>query len=117
MSKIDFSPKSLIVGILVLAFISYAGFQARFVILGPRVEITSHKNGEVVENPLVTIEGKATNISWISLNGRQIFTDEKGYWSEDLVVSKGINVVTVKVKGKMGEGVEKEKSVQIIYNN
>ena len=117
MSKISLSPKSLIVGALVLALVSYAAFQARFVILGPRVKITSHADGEVVESSLVVIEGKASNISWISLNDRQIFTDEKGFWSEELVVSEGLNVITVKVRGKMSEKGEKTESVRIIYNN
>ena len=117
MSRFDLTPKSLVIGLLVLTFISYAGFQGRFIILGPRVEITSHEDGEVVENSLVVLEGWAKNISWISLNDRQIFTDEDGQWSEEFVVSEGTNIVTVKVKGKMREEIGKERSIRIIYNN
>lgn len=116
MSKISLSPKSLIIGLLVLTLVSYSAFQARFIILGPRVEITSHTDGEVVESAFVVIEGRATNISWISLNDRQIFTDEEGFWSEELVVPEGMSTLTVKVRGKMGEDIEKEKSIRIIYN-
>ena len=101
----------LIVGIL---FALYCLFQARFLILGPQVWIYSPQDGGVVAEPAVTLEGQARNAAWISLNDRPIFTDEEGLWSEKLIVSSGVSIMTVKVRDRFGR--EKQKSIRIILN-
>ncbi len=92
--------------------ILYVLFQARFLILGPRVTITYPKDAQEVYDPLLTMTGKAYNIAWISLNGRQIYTDEKGFWSEKLLLSPGASIITLKVRDRFGR--EREKQVRVI---
>lgn len=94
--------------------LSYFLYQARFMILGPIVEITAPSNGALVASSVVNVEGKAKNVAWISLNGRQIFTDEEGRWSEKLMVSPGPSTMTVKSRDRFGR--EVEKSIQIYAN-
>jgi hypothetical protein len=114
MKEVLSSPKNWIVIIFLLIVILYASFQARFIIFGPQVSIVSHQDGEVVDHSVIDLSGQAKNISWISLNDYQIFTDEEGFWSERLAVSKGMNIMTVKVRDRLGR--EKEKMVRIILN-
>lgn len=97
---------------LVLA--GYALFQARLLVLGPTFEVVSPENGSRVASSVISIEGIAKNIAWISLNGRQIFTDERGVWSEKLMVPQGASIMTVKTRDRFGR--EKEKSIQIVAN-
>lgn len=68
----------------------------------------------MVDNQLVTINGQAKNIAWISLNDRQIFTDEEGRWDEKLLVSPGLSIITLKARDRLGHKIE--KSVQIVLN-
>ena len=114
MNKIDHFPRYGLLVLFFLILIGYSIFQARFLILGPGLEIVSPKDGVSVWDPLIIIEGKAKNISWISLNGQQIFTDEKGQWKEKLIVSEGLSIMTVKVKDRFGR--EAEKQVRIFLN-
>jgi hypothetical protein len=107
-------PRHLFVTILAMAIGLYALFQARFLILGPQVKIVNLEDGDLVKNSLVILEGEAKNISWISLNGRQIFTNEKGFWSEKLLVSPGLSTVTVTARDRFGR--EKSKSVRLVLN-
>ena len=111
--KIDFSPKRLIIVFLSVVFVLYCLFQARFIILGPQVSITSPEDGETLASSIVLVTGKAHNAAWISLNGRQIFTDENGLWEEKLIVSPGTSIMSVTVRDRFGR--ESEESVRIIF--
>ena len=112
--KIDIQPKQALLIILFVLLIAYSLYEARFLILGPQIWIDSPKDGEVAREPLVTIQGRAKNIAWISLNDRQIFTDEKGVWSEKLLVSEGVSIMTVSARDRFGR--EIQKSVQVVLN-
>jgi hypothetical protein len=83
-------------------------------ILGPQISILYPSNGEVVASSLITIEGRVKNISHISLNDRPIFTDEKGAWSEKLIVSPGTSIITVKASDRFGR--EITKNIQVVLN-
>ncbi len=110
--KIDIQPKYIFLLVLSILLITYSSYQARFLIFGPQIWIDSPKDGHSLESSLVTIEGRAKNIAWISLNDRQIFTDEKGAWSEKLIVSDGISIMSVKARDRLGR--ETEKHLQIV---
>lgn len=87
----------LSLGCLVL----YIIFQARFLIAGP--EVTLVNEAESVQNqPTVTLAGTARNIAKITLNGRQIFTDQTGHFSETLVLENGYTIATIKATDRYG---------------
>lgn len=107
-------PRHALLGVLFLLLLSYSLFQARFLILGPRIWIESPEDGAQVFEPMVKISGRASNIAWISLNGSPIFTNEEGFWEEVLIVSKGTSIMTLSAKDRFGR--ETEESVRIILN-
>lgn len=108
-----FSPKKSLLILLGIVFILYCLFQARFLILGPQVSVTSPQDGEIVTSPLVVMRGLARNAAWISLNGGQIFTNEDGLWEEKLIVSPGTSIMTVTVRDRWGR--ERSKTTRIIF--
>ena len=110
--KIDIKPKYGFLAILFLLLTLYSLYQARFLILGPQVWIESHIDGQTIESPIIILAGRAQNIAWISLNDRQIFTDEKGLWGEKLIVSSGTSIMTLKARDRFGR--ETEKRVLIV---
>ena len=110
--KIDLKPRYLILGLVFILLISYALFEARALIWGPYIKINQPQNGATLSGPLVVVEGESSNISWISLNGRQIFTDEKGGWSEKLLVSPGLSIMTLRARDRFGR--ETEEEIQVV---
>ncbi|OHA89811.1 MAG: hypothetical protein A3C70_00965 [Candidatus Zambryskibacteria bacterium RIFCSPHIGHO2_02_FULL_43_14] len=112
--KIDLRPKHAFFIILFILLIVYFLYQARFLILGPQVWIDNPQNDEIVEGSIIIMEGRSSNIAWISLNDRQIFTDEYGKWSEKLIVSPGLSIMTVKARDRFGR--ETKESVRIVLN-
>lgn len=112
MKSINVQPRYAFLVAFFIILIAYSIFEARAYILGPEIWIDNPQNGEVIDNPLIVMEGHSKNISWISLNDRQIFTDEKGKWSEKLIVSPGLSIMTVSARDRFGRTTE--KSVQIV---
>jgi hypothetical protein len=113
MRNINFSLKEMAVIAFFVLLIVYALFQARFLILGPIVTINKPENGELVTENVIIVEGRAQNIAYISMNGRPIFIDSKGNWSEKYVISEGLNIITIEAKDRFGRQTEKE--VRVVY--
>ncbi|PIQ66294.1 MAG: hypothetical protein COV96_02340 [Candidatus Zambryskibacteria bacterium CG11_big_fil_rev_8_21_14_0_20_42_18] len=110
-TSVEIKPKYTLIFALLILLVSYSLWEARFLILGPRIWISTPQNGETLGESLLTMTGRAKNVAWITLNDHQIFTDEKGNWSEELIVSSGISIITVKARDRFGR--ETAKSVEI----
>ena len=90
----------IITGALIL-MVLYILFQARFLITGPQVTLIDEP-ASVQNNQVVNLRGQTQNITRISLNGRQIFTDKAGYFDEALVLENGYTVATIQVTDRYG---------------
>ena len=115
--RINLSTRQWAATILGILFVLYVLFQARFLILGPRVYIDSPSDAHEATSPLITISGRGKNVAWIELNGRQIFTDENGFWSEKLLLSPGTSIMTVWAKDRFGREDTAQIRVILIHNN
>lgn len=102
----------LCIGAFAVLF-GYAAFRAKDLVLGPRLEIASPSSGAVIDESLVEIQGEAKNISFLTLNGNKIFTDEEGFFKEKLLLSYGYNVITVAAKDRFGR--VNTKTIQLVY--
>ena len=76
----------------------YVLYQARAYIRGPRLTIDSASR----EGPLLAVAGTAEHISFLSLNGKQIYTDEKGRWQERVLLLPGYTIITLAAKDRFG---------------
>lgn len=105
--------KFTFISIFAIVIFGYALFQARNIISGPVIKIQTPENGISLNYSLVNIEGTAKNISHISFNDRQIFTDEDGEFSEKLLLSYGYNIITIKARDRFGR--ETKEILELIY--
>ena len=88
-----------LVGILILG---YAYFQIMRVAQGVTLSLREPASGATFSKPLIAVSGQANRASFISINDRQIFTDESGHFKEEVLLAKGYNVLTVAVKDRFG---------------
>ena len=101
---------------IITAFIiiaSYSYFRAEVLIAGPEITVSEPKDGAYYTSPEVALKGKAKNISFLSLNGLPIYTDDNGNFGRKLLLSNGYNIITVVAKDKFNRVVE--KSIQLTY--
>ncbi len=91
---------------LVFSFIILLGgyflYQARSFLIGPQINIDEPKEAQVVSRSYLKVIGQALNISNLSMNGRQIFTDEKGNFEEGLLLARGYNIIEITASDKFG---------------
>ena len=103
-----------VLALVVFALAGYALFEARFLIEGPEVLLTEPRDGAAVAGPLLTISGTATNISFLSINGKQSFTDENGAFKALLSPPSGYTVVTVEGVDRFGRTKTRTSRITIL---
>ncbi len=108
-----FNIKIILVVSAILFLGGYFLYQGRGYLFGPQIFIESPKIGEVVSTSYIEVKGRVLNISSLSLNGRQIFTDEHGVFSEGLLLARGYNIIELTATDKFGR-VKKEKREVIL---
>ncbi len=64
-------------------------------------------------SPLVKVIGNAKNATYISLNGREIFIDKEGNFSENVALLPGLSVITLSAEDKFGH--MDEKKLEVMY--
>ena len=104
--------------IILLSFflvVLYGIFNARNLILGPSIEIFNPPlaETEVVENTII-IKGRVENMTFLSLNERPIFADTEGVFEEQLLLSPGFNIITLKAKDRFKK--EVQKTIKVYYS-
>lgn len=99
-------PRTLLIGGLFLAVVIYSGIEARALIEGPRVHITSISDGVVVNTGVVQIAGTAAHIQSMRLDGRTIFTDTAGNFSEELLLPLGYTILSIQAEDRFGRKTE-----------
>lgn len=97
--------------LVALAFYGYR--QSKEYLRGPVITITEPENGTSVAVPLITVAGRAENAAFLTLNGRQIFTDEQGNFREKLLLEEGYNILAINAKDRFGRAVR--ETLQLVY--
>ena len=88
------------------AIIMFFGYEKMsFIFKGVEIEATIEKKSD---SSLVVVRGVAAKAKVITLNGREIFIDKEGNFSELIVVLPGFSIVTLNAEDKFGKTAEKK---------
>jgi len=115
--------KARSIGIFIISFLiggsilGYAYYQSRNFIQGPQITLTSPLNGETLRDPLVSIEGSASHIARIELNGNQIFINDKNHFEEKLLLLEGYNIITLHAVDKFKRSITHTVEVTLVEDS
>lgn len=112
--RLNLSPRALLLAFGALLLGGYILFEARFIIVGPHISVQEPLDGTRVSAAVVLLKGKADNITHISVDDRPIFIDEHGNFEEKVIVSPGLDTITIWARDRFGR--ETDKSLRIVYN-
>jgi hypothetical protein len=87
--------------LLIVVLVLYILWQARYLLAGPQITL-ENEPPRVGNERIITLSGTAENISSITLNGRQIFTDTHGHFEEALVLETGYTIATIAATDRYG---------------
>ncbi len=106
--------------IIILGFvllIGYGVFNARNLIIGPRVTILYPvAESETTEN-FVVVQGIAKNVVFVSVNDRPIFIDTEGNFKEKLLLNPGSNIIRLYGRDRFKQEVVEEIRVYFKQEN
>jgi len=102
--------KTLVITFGVVVLLGYAYFQTRDFLSGPQLVITEPQNGQTVAStsPEILVRGHAEHISFLTINGLQVFTDENGDFSRKLLLPDGLVIITIEAQDKFKRSVKEE---------
>lgn len=101
-------------GLIFFAIIAgYSLYQIQDYQAGPSITIETPAHGISTTSPLITISGEAQRVAYLTLNGRQIFTDRSGNFEEELLLTAGYNIITVAAEDTFERKTEKQIGVTL----
>ena len=103
-----------IVGLALVIFVGYGLFEARLLIEGPEITITTPINGSATSSSAVVIAGTAQNISFLTINDAPAFTDESGHFALTLSPPPGYTVFVVAGVDRFGRRASKEVTIDAL---
>jgi len=93
---------------LFIVIIFFSCEKMSFVWKGVKIEATMEQK---IDSTLSVIKGNAEKAVYITLNGREIFIDKNGNFSESISVLPGFSIVTLSARDKFGKTAEKKFEV------
>ena len=87
--------------LLVVILLWYVHFQARNFLAGPSISLDD-THGVLHHERSITLTGTTHNIVKLTLNGRDIHTNEAGAFKEILVLESGYTIMTLEAKDRFG---------------
>lgn len=90
--------------ILFVIIATFAYIKTSFLMKGVQIEAVIDHNDS---SPIANIKGKASNAVYLSLNGREIFIDKDGSFSETIALLPGFQIIDLKAEDKFGNTAEK----------
>lgn len=100
-----------VVLVMCVLLVGYGLFQARRIIQGPTIEITSPKNGSATSTTLLTVSGTAHNIAFLTVNDAPAFTDTSGRFAVTLSPAEGYTIITVAALDRFGRRAQERVSI------
>ncbi|MDR3558588.1 MAG: hypothetical protein P4L61_03585 [Candidatus Pacebacteria bacterium] len=104
---------TVIVAIIVigLLYFIFRTFQAYF--SGPSIAVTSPIDYAAFSTPTTTITGIAQRVQVITLDGRSITIDDKGNFSETILLMPGYNIEILAAHDQFGHMTQKR--LELVY--
>lgn len=106
--------RRVLIVLVVLVILSYGLFEARRLIAGPSITITSPQDGSATSSALVTVVGEAQNISFLTINDSPSYTDEQGQFVYRFAPPKGYTVVTVAATDRFGRRAKQSVTINVV---
>ena len=100
--------------ILSVLLVGYGLFEARRLLEGPVITISSPLHGSATSTTALTITGSAQNIAFLTIDGRPAFTDESGHFSLTLSPPAGYTSITVAAVDRFGRRAQKSITVNVL---
>lgn len=92
--------------IVVVIIVAYGVSRSLNYARGPKIDIYNPANGTVATSSMIEIVGRVERAHNLFLNGHPVTVDEQGNFKENILVFKGINIITMRADDQFGRNTE-----------
>ena len=92
---------------LFVGIITFAVMKMNFLLMGVKLQATIDNTGSSITH----VKGNAFGANYITLNGRSIYMNKDGSFSEDVVLLPGLSVIKLDTEDQFGNTREKKFEV------
>jgi hypothetical protein len=90
----------------------FAYMKMSFVLRGVKLQANVERNGN---SPVVHVKGNAYGATYVTLNGREIYIEKDGSFTEDVVLLPGLSVLKLDTEDKFGNTALKK--FELVYKD
>ncbi len=103
------------VTILFVTVLGYTYSRTKDFLEGPVLNISEPNNGVSMASALISVQGTSKNLAFLNIDGRKIFTDKEGNWSEKLLLHPGLNIIETRATDRFGR--ETKQILRIMHTD
>jgi transcriptional regulator with XRE-family HTH domain len=94
--------KNALIILTVVAIVLYLALQLWSLLSPPSLKIVYPESDFITNSSYIKIVGQVTNESWFGLNDKEVATDSDGWFTVDMDLNKGLNVIKLEAKKRYG---------------
>ena len=102
-----------LVAAVLIAVFAYGFFEARPLLLGPAISLSSPVEGYASTDGTVLVEGTALRTSSLTLDGAPLLIDEKGHFSTILTLPSGGAILQLTATDRFGRTRKEVRNVVV----
>lgn len=115
-TSLGFKIRTSVIFFLLLFIVGFSFSRTSDLRNGVRLTVEGVINGSMLNDPLVTLHGIAKHATVLEINGKSIQIDQKGFFSDTILLSPGYSIITVHAKDKFDTLTTKEYRVYVAKN-
>ncbi|MEF3691428.1 MAG: helix-turn-helix domain-containing protein [Candidatus Moraniibacteriota bacterium] len=119
LSKFSINPKILSIVFISLFFLGllfYLYYNLNNFISNPELVILNPTNNSIIEESSVVIKGRTDIGNNLFINNQPVLVDEEGFFSENIILKEGVNIITVRSVNQFNKEAIESVSVEGRYN-
>ncbi len=96
---------------IIIALLGYLVLQVRQILEPPALTLYNPTNGEITQEKQLDIHGKTDKEVMVMINGKEIFNNQEGIFTETIDLKPGVNTITVSAKRRHGKEAQETRYV------
>lgn len=107
------SPKGYLILGVAFIVLTYITYQFSFLFVGPKLSISSPKQGTQISSSIVSVSGKTDPYATVKVNNQEVYVDLTGSFKKTLYVYPGETKIKVSAKNRYGKETRREIGIQV----
>lgn len=108
-----FSPRVFFITLVLLFVGGYIFFQYSSLLFGPKLDITSPKNGDVITENVIEVKGKTDQYATVLIDDEEAYVNLDGSFKKSIYAFSGEKKITIAAKNRFGKETKETITVKV----